>query len=186
MKPWLFLDVDGVVSPIPPDDHKGNPVPPPGYWTYEGAPWRMYFPDGLVAWLWDLDRSFDVRWLTSWEDGILKVAQRIGAPTWDWLPLGPWTARGSRVSRKAAPIVGLISHDLRPLAWVDDHHRAVGWVPERLADVAGGLPTLILKPRTNVGLTSRHCDMLRAFALDPAATVTAIARGAVARRRARR
>jgi hypothetical protein len=62
-KPWLFMDLDGVVSPAPPKGAKARISrngPPAGYRSWPGALYDMYVDDRLVDWAAQLDRVYDV------------------------------------------------------------------------------------------------------------------------------
>jgi hypothetical protein len=68
-RPWLFLDVDGVASPIPPPDQRGhrNRTVPAGYRTWPRAMWGVYVHDDLAAWRRELVTAFEVIWTTDWQ-----------------------------------------------------------------------------------------------------------------------
>jgi hypothetical protein len=98
----LFIDVDGVVSPIV-KDGSGRNVVPDGYWTYPGAPWQMPFRNEMAGWLEQLDSVFEARWLTTWDDMWPPVAARRACPSgrfcrsWrDGTGERAWTARSRR------------------------------------------------------------------------------------------
>ncbi len=154
MKPWLFLDLDGVVSPLPGDR------PLEGYRTWPGAPYQLYVPDQIDTWLLRLDRLYDIVWASSWGDSAhTGVAQPLGLPTWPVLSLDGNQAR-SLVGAKISAITAAVQADPRPWAWVDDMaHRRLAQRVRHL-----GLPHILIKPDRHVGITELHVHRLAAFA----------------------
>lgn len=177
-KPWLFLDLDGVVSPVPTQQMKaatnhGDAYPPPGFITWENAPYGMYVSDHLSDWANRLDEAFDVVWSSSWRELLLEgVAKPLGLERWPVLPI-PFTHQGGTyaVGEKAAAIRKHVDKERRPFAWCDDYlyrlpegaYPAFDWVPPQELD---GLtvPFLLIKPCSRVGLTQAHIDHLLRFA----------------------
>lgn len=69
MRPWLFLDRDGVVSPLPPldgtDDQRS--AIPPGHVTWPRACIALHVDERLPDWAAQLRAVYDVAWTTSWQ-----------------------------------------------------------------------------------------------------------------------
>lgn len=127
--PWLFLDLDGVVSPLSPRDGTDEQrfEIPSGQMTWPGALYLMHVDERLPDWAARLDRAFDVVWATSWQTDVLKcVAGPLGLPVW---PVLTWPVSASvsrraggrgRVRFKTAVIAKHLRADPRPFAWADD------------------------------------------------------------------
>lgn len=60
--PWLFLDLDGVISPLPPRDGPDEQrfAIPSGQMTWPGALYRMHVDQRLPAWAAQLDAAYEV------------------------------------------------------------------------------------------------------------------------------
>lgn len=167
-RPWLFLDLDGVVSPVPPRGADRDEIPL-GYMTWDGAIYQpMYVDQHLPAWAQSLDAAFDVVWATSWQRTVLgAVAEPLGLPAWPvltWpLTLEPTRRQGGRgrLRQKTAVIVEHLRRDPRPFAWADDFH-ARRCPPPPVRDLQ--LDCLIIRPAVRIGLTAAHVDDLLAFA----------------------
>jgi hypothetical protein len=125
-RPWLFLDLDGVVSPLPPrgvaEDEQKFAIPA-GHMTWPGALYEMHVDERLPAWARQLDHAYDVVWATSWQTDVLKcVAQPLGLPEWPVLtwPLGapvPRRMGRGRVRFKTQSIAKHLHASPRPFAW---------------------------------------------------------------------
>lgn len=156
-KPWLFLDVDGVVSPIL--DH--NRRIPTQLTTWPTAPWGLHVDRRLPEWAADLDERFEVRWCTSWGDmAPQEIGRPLGLPEWAVLELNAERDGRSRVKHKAAAIGQLLDVDPRPFAWADDH------LPDHLPPGLGRreIDHLLVRPVLRIGLTKRHLGRLVTWA----------------------
>jgi hypothetical protein len=177
-KPWLFLDLDGVISPVPTQEMKadvdrGEGDPPPGFITWEGAPYRMYVSEHLSVWASQLDDAFDVVWSSSWRELLLEgVAKPLGLERWPVLSI-PFTHQGGTyaVGDKAAAIREHADKEPRPFSWCDDYlyrrpegaYPAFDRTPPHEFDGLA-VPFLLIKPCSRVGLTQAHIDHLLRFA----------------------
>ena len=173
-RPWLFLDLDGVVSPLPPRDgtHDQRFQIPSGQMTWPGALYQMHVDQRLPEWATALDAAYDVIWATSWQADVIKcVADPLRLPAW---PVLTWP-RGAPVSRRAGgrgrvrfkttAIAEHLRGDPRSFAWADDHlYRRVP--PRPVLDL--GLEHLLIRPRRLTGLTAAHIDQLLRFAAQQA------------------
>ena len=63
-RPWLFMDLDGVVSPLPPRDgtHDERFAIPPGQMTWPRALYQMHVDERLPEWAARLDAAYEGRW----------------------------------------------------------------------------------------------------------------------------
>lgn len=76
LKPWLFMDLDGVVSPVPPQSRKTRirrNGPPDGSRTWPSAIYDMYVDERLTHWASELDRVYDVVWASWWGEMLSPV-----------------------------------------------------------------------------------------------------------------
>jgi len=166
-RPWLFLDLDGVVSPVPTQAKRAEireNGPPAGHKTWDEAIYDMYVDTRLNEWADSLDDAFDVVWASSWEDNLVRpVAEPLGLPSWPVLPI-PITAPKphSQIGYKARAIARHLDSDPRPFAWCDDFIRRLGRLPKELKHAE--MPYLLVSPNSRVGLTTRHIETLLAFA----------------------
>jgi hypothetical protein len=117
-KPWLFLDCDGVVSPLPPRDHEERERVgvPPGYFTCTGAFWVPYFHEHIRDWIGQLDHAFDIIWSSSWEEEMLwaLVGTPLGFSRWPSIEARSFTAR-TRADYKAKAVRAHLDRHPRPI-----------------------------------------------------------------------
>lgn len=159
----LILDVDGVVSPVGDSET---------LWGDEVVGGDVFGPvrisPTLCARLEELSRTPGVScwWLTSW-----SVEMRAGMHTFpgrDWPVVAePSVATGPEQGwwKLAAVEIWLERHpELSAFAWCDDHLRGGRPAAIRRRLSPRGVETLLLAPRTEVGLTPRHVDALEAWA----------------------
>jgi hypothetical protein len=168
-RPWLFLDLDGVISPLPPrdvEDYEEKFRIPAGHVTWPGALYRMHVDERLPAWAAQLDGVYDVVWATSWQTGVRKwVAEPLGLPEWPvltWPLSGPVPHRFGRgwVRFKAQAIHAHLQADPRPFAWADDH-LSRHTPPPPIYEL--GLDHLLIRPRPLTGLTPEHVEQMLTF-----------------------
>jgi hypothetical protein len=168
-RPWLFLDLDGVVSPLPPrnvEDTEEKFRIPAGHVSWPGALYRMHVDERLPAWAAQLDTVYDVVWATSWQTDVRKwVADPLGLPEWPvltWPLVGPVPGRfgRGRVSFKAQAIHAHLHAHPRPFAWADDH-LSRRTPPRSISEL--DLDCLLVRPRPLTGLTPKHVEQLLAF-----------------------
>jgi hypothetical protein len=173
-RPWLFLDLDGVVSPVPPQhrkEHIRKNGPPAGYVTWPDAVYDMYVDERLTDWARQLDEVYDVVWCSSWGVTLLPaVAEPLGLDHWPALPVAHQTERTETVSSinrgvgdKAKAIAIHLEQDPRPFAWCDDYldRRSL---PEPVRSLR--LAYLLVRPNARKGLTPEHIRKLLEFAHD--------------------
>lgn len=151
-KPWLLLDVDGVVIPFGRIDALSLTYPMLG----TDSEYVRHDPN-LPEWLTRLRERFEIVWATAWEDQANAVLVEIlGLPP---LPVIRFDDDVEPGLDYKLPAIQRFVGD-RPCAWVDD---AIGfdahaWAAERRA------PTLFLDIRADRGLTETDFQALLTFA----------------------
>jgi hypothetical protein len=164
------MDLDGVVSPLPPRDVEDPEEKfriSAGHMTWPGALYRMHVDKRLPTWAVQLDAVYDVVWATSWQTDVLKcVAWPLDLPEWPvltWPLSGPVAHRfgQGRVRFKAQSIHAHLQADPRPFAWADDH-LARRTPPRPIHEL--GLSYLLIRPRPLTGLIPEHVEQLLTFA----------------------
>jgi hypothetical protein len=147
VKPFLLLDVDGVLSPYP--------ECPDGYTEYDFFP-EDDEPVRLAAvhagWLRELERRFALVWATGWGD----EANALLCPFFELpeLPVIRFPPIPFEPSAKVPAIDAFVGS--RPAAWVDDvvTPEARLWAGRRRS------PTLLVETDHTVGLTRDAVDSL--------------------------
>ncbi|MHB1526527.1 MAG: HAD domain-containing protein [Candidatus Dormibacteria bacterium] len=154
-KPLLFLDVDGVISPVA-GAHMG---PLPTCWpTWQRAPsihMPVFFAPDLVARLTAL--PVERIWCSTWEKEVdtFGLSKDLGWAGQPYLklpaPVRPW-------DKLVAVQEYLRSQPDRPFVWVDDDPRMVssGMRWGRTIQT----PHLLIRPEKKVGLTPRHIERM--------------------------
>lgn len=153
----VYLDVDGVVSPLPGTSR---------YWgDWEEVPFffgALYLSKALGSALASLGSK--LVWLTTWEDMANDVVSRYFG--WEPLPV-VHEPEGARRWWKLEAVHGLWAEEHRPFIWADDHiSRHSRSVNELLPAETGSNvppPYLLLSPKTGIGLTPKHVDLMRQF-----------------------
>jgi hypothetical protein len=143
-RPYLLLDVDGVLSPT-------TGAVPRGFRRVETPEYRVTVSDQHGVWLRELSDAYEIAWATSWGDAANRVyGQLLGLPPLAVIPLPRPTSQLSWKVPHVAAWVGA-----RALAWVDDElvDDAFAWAAERTE------PTLLLRTDGAVGL--READVAR-------------------------
>ncbi len=150
MRPYLLLDVGGVLSPYgmtPPLDFSEREIG--GFW--------VVWTDSHAPRIARLSGRFELVWATTWEAYANQaLAPELGL---EKLPFIRFT-RGKTATRKLDTIKRWVGD--RPTAWIDDdlHDDAFAWAAERNTHI----PTLLVKATPSVGFTDAHVDQLLAFA----------------------
>lgn len=154
----VFLDVDGVLSPVAPPRHD--------HWDdwerIEGIPFHLVLSRQMAARIADL--GAEIIWLTTWEhDANAVVADYLG-----WEPHEVLERKDSTGQWwKFEALAERIESDPRPFAWIDDElerrKRDVGpWLRDR------DVPVLALSPRSEIGLTPGEITRLEDFVAEHA------------------
>lgn len=151
--PLLFLDVDGVLSPM------SLGAPTWGDWKIvEGSPFHLLLSRTMAARIAAL--GVDLAWLTTWQhDANRVVGALLGWPPHPVLepgdpPAERWWKLGS--------IEAWLADDLRPFVWVDDELEARAplidpWAAELT------VPHLLVSPDPDVGLTPDELATIGGF-----------------------
>jgi hypothetical protein len=151
----LVVDVDGVVSPV-----HGHTA-----WGDDVVAGHVFGPVRVSPTLCArLDQIAELPnqvcvWLTSWSEQMRKAMDPFPGRTWDTVP--PVTCSSAWGWWKRVALEAWLDEhpDIDALCWLDDHLRP----PARAALVrsrltARGINTLLLAPRTAIGLTPQHLD----------------------------
>jgi HAD domain in Swiss Army Knife RNA repair proteins len=148
LKPYLLLDVDGVLNPI-------GGGPPPGYTRQETNGFQVTWSIRHREWLKNLSSYFEMVWATTWE----HLANESIGPLLDLPKLAviEFTSPRHGDTWKLTDVKRFVGE--RACAWVDDalFGDAQRWADDRDA------PTLILRPSPSVGLTEAHASDLEFF-----------------------
>lgn len=148
MRPYLLLDVDGVLSPT-------TDAVPPGFRRVETPDFRVAVSDQHGRWLTELSEFFVLVWATSWGERANAVyAKLLGLPALEVIRLPRPSAKPDWKLPAIASWAGS-----KALAWVDDEigETASRWAAERDA------PTLCLRTNGAVGLREHQVAALRSF-----------------------
>lgn len=149
----LFLDVDGVISPV-----ADNLAPTTGFGDFRQAEvwgFAIWWSPMMISEIIDLSRDVQVRWLTTWgHEAVTELSPVLGLPEFPVeatlslvdLSLPWWKLRA--VQRHQPPFV-----------WVDDD---IADSPEA-QDYALETNSLAIAPFVDVGLTPDHIAQIRQF-----------------------
>jgi hypothetical protein len=138
MRPWLLVDIDGVLNLDPCRDGEGYPSVI--QWARVGDH-DLWLHQELPEWLQALSRVYDPVWCTTWEEEANSLlAPLLGLPSWPVLELRPtYLAPNAHWKRRA--VERWLRAYPRPAAWLDDEFTA--------GDVAWG---------DHIGCRIVHCD----------------------------
>ncbi|MEH0939060.1 HAD domain-containing protein [Micromonospora psammae] len=161
VKPWLLLDIDGVLNPT--DDHADR-----GFAEHHLHGYRVQLSREHGRMLNDLVREdlVDLRWATTWNHAanayvapVVGLADPLPVLVIDRALAGP-VPYG--VNWKAASV--LAEADGMPFAWLDDFLTDADrrWAEARVLDT--GIPTLLVPIDPAVGLLPEHLDQVRSWA----------------------
>ena len=160
-RPWLLIDVDGVLNPlIVVDGFEIHELRPIG-WT--GPPLNVQLSGRHGEWINALTDIFDLVWATTWEQSAnVLIAPIVGLPT--DLPVIPFTEPRLRhnwnVSFKSPAVAAYVgSH---PFVWLDDSitEADTAW----FSQLPGVGPFLLQSIDPMVGLTEQDCQAVREWA----------------------
>lgn len=138
VKPWLLLDVDGVLLA----EGTGHDV----------------LDASLVGELDLLADRYELAWATSWEGSANTLLKQAGRSAW---PVVPLTGRASRDpdgygSPRVEPVLEFVGQ--RPFAWVDDQLNRGD-----ASTLAAGHDCLLMRPSPRRGLSGKQIQSLHAW-----------------------
>lgn len=146
LKPFLLVDVDGVLNPYP----RQPAAFPPGYTAFAIGVQQVWLWPAHGIWLHELAKWFELVWASTWEaETNSAIGARIGAPPGiphlHFTHLDPqgWTW-------KLPAVQGYVAD--RPVAWLDD---APGWGAEAWA-ASRVAPTRLIRPDQHTGWTEEE------------------------------
>ena len=159
-KPWLLIDVDGVLNPNPlMSGHLSERFAAWGFSIHKIRPkgFQRSFNVGLNPahgeWLLAMTDVFRLGWATSWEhEANTKIGPKIGLPK---LPVAEVGNRGYKVDG----ILDLV--DSASFVWLDDN---ASYAEKRDLDVLSPSPFMVIDIDPYVGLTEDHLVNAREWA----------------------
>lgn len=143
-RPYLLIDVDGVLNPI-------TPPPDMGFERYRIRGMEVALSPLHGRWLRSLQPWFELAWCTTWEQHAARhFGPILGLVD---LPVIRFTSRWGKL-----PDVEEFVGD-RPCAWIDDRLKQADhdWAASR------EVPTLLVQPDPAIGMTELHRDELELF-----------------------
>ena len=157
-RPWLLIDVDGVLNPLMvADDFELHELRPIG-WT--GPPLTVQLTPRHGEWITALTDVFDLVWATTWEQSAnLLISPIVGLPT--DLPVIPFVEPRLRhdweVSFKSPSVARWVEG--HSFVWLDD---SIGAADTRWFEKVTGVgPFLLRSIDPLVGLTEADCAVAR-------------------------
>jgi hypothetical protein len=170
MRPYLLLDIDGVLIPVPDADG----TTPATHARHDVVPTGRSADDPVTIWLnpdhgpalMDVIRTGLVTpvWCTSWrQDATTLIGPLLGLPPLPHVDLPRpdiTTSHPNGYLWKRDHVDGWL--DGAPAVWIDDDYTDLdhAWAAERTAD---GAATLLIQPDPRVGLQAEHLAEVRAW-----------------------
>lgn len=150
--PVVFLDVDGVLSPVAPGSSAWD-----DWELVDDSPFHLVLSRRMAERIRDLDA--EVVWLTTWEHDANAVVAEVLA----WDPNDVVVRRDTGTEWwKLVAIAERIEADPRPFVWVDDElERRKREVERWLRGL--DVPALAISPRPEVGLTAAELEQIEEF-----------------------
>lgn len=158
VKPYLFLDVDGVLNCIGGRGEDWDDFEQYNMMPFGRGPFRLYLSKTMCAELAAL--PVEIIWLTTWcEEAPVLIAPAVGFPEYPVAGFGN-DLSGRKVSKQGCLEIWLEENGLRPFIWVDDDaipHYATADFTEL------GWQFLFIKPNQYEGLTKAHIEEIQKF-----------------------
>lgn len=157
-RPWLLIDVDGVLNPLLVSEafevYRLAPI------DWAGPPLSVQLSPRLGTWITGLADLFDLAWATTWEESANTViAPIVGLPT--DLPVIPFREPRLRhrwgLSFKTPSVAAWVGD--RPFVWLDDDTTDADTTWLRSVPGIGPFHLQHVDPR--IGLTERDCREVR-------------------------
>jgi hypothetical protein len=155
-KPYLLLDVDGVLAVV--DGSRRRGLRRHVVVDIIGGTHTIWLNPKHPAWLADLGRVFDVVWATGWEHEAPRLLSPLLAmPALPVIEFRLSPAFGLRID-KLPDVVDFVGD--RATAWIDDQlgEEEFAWARGRRS------PTLLIDPVPTEGMTEAHVSTLLEFA----------------------
>lgn len=148
MKPFLFIDVDGVL----------NNRAAPGRYSILGYTVRLNSEDGRR--LLELQDKYELVWATTWKDlANVHIAPKIGLPELPWIEWSvdypTYRNYPSNVMVKTEEVIKYA--DGRPFVWLDDD---LDLQDRELIKKNNGLPILV---SDKTGITDEQYELIRIY-----------------------
>lgn len=158
VKPYLLIDVDGVLSPF------GWDKPLAGYRQIDHT-YHLWLNDQHGDWIKSLMPHFDPVWATWWHHSAnTYISPELGLPPFpviefDSIKLVRYSLKSLR-TWKLPSVVDFVGD--RPFAWIDDDlgEDVFAFAEERNMQ---GIATMPIKPRSSEGMTEEHIVTLEEF-----------------------
>lgn len=154
----LFLDVDGVISPMP--DHR-SPLKHWGDWRKcPNVGFHLLLSQTLADALTEL--GVTIKWLTTWEAGEMCNEYISPVLGWDRLEVLPRKGCSEEPWWK---LDAILRHGLtEPFIWIDDDiHYAEDAVAKAFKEAKVTVPRMLVSPDWEEGITPAMVEEMRMF-----------------------
>jgi hypothetical protein len=157
-KPYLFLDVDGVLNRISQsggdwDDFEKHYLKP-----FNRGTFCLHLSKTMCAALAEL--SVDIVWLTTWcEEAASLVAPCVGWPEFPVAGFGS-DLTGKKVSKIGCLEIYMEENGVRPFIWIDDD--AIPYYASDDFDQQGW-PHLLIRPNQYKGIEKHQIELIETF-----------------------
>lgn len=175
---WL-LDIDGVINAVSRKPDRG--VWPKDRWIQgtahgSGTDWPIHAAGPVVDFIRETHGSgrAEVRWHTTWQHEAANVAKLLGLPDFEVQACPEYAVAHQAVAgAEPLPVRGVwwklpaaervVGEEGRALVWTDDDANRELRGRSGKENLSRLAPTLIVCPRTHIGLTRKHLRMIDGF-----------------------